>query len=256
MTDIFRLDGKVALVTGASSGLGWHFARRLAEAGAAVAITARRLDRLEELAAEINGAGGRALPVALDVTDPASVAQAVAAAEAGLGPIDILINNSGIGGPPALATALEAEDWDAVLDTNLKGAWLVARSVARSMMAGGRPGSIVNIASVLGLRVAIGVVPYAVSKAGLVQLTQAMALELARYGIRVNAIAPGYIMTDISREFLDSTSGQKMIQRIPQRRVGEAGELDGALLLLASEASRYMTGAVIPVDGGHLVSTL
>ena len=256
MADIFRLDGKIVLVTGASSGLGRHFAKRLAEAGAAVAIAARRLDRLEQLAAEIAATGGRALPVVLDVTDPASVAEAVTAAEAGLGPIDVLINNSGVAGPSSLATDLDDADWDAVLDTNLKGAWLVARSVARAMMAGGRPGSIVNIASVLGLRVAIGVAPYAVSKAGLVQLTHAMALELARHGIRVNAIAPGFITTDINRDFLDSASGQKLTQRIPQRRVGEEGDLDGALLLLASEASRYMTGVVIPVDGGHLVSTL
>jgi len=256
VSDIFRLDGKVVLVTGASSGLGRHFAQCLAGAGAAVAIAARRLDRLTALAAEIEAAGGRAHPVALDVTDSASVDRAVAEIESALGPIDGLINNSGLGGPPSLAVDLDEADWDAVLDTNLKGAWLVARAVSRAMMAGGRGGSIVNIASVLGLRVASGVAAYAASKAGLVQLTRAMALELARHGIRVNAIAPGYITTDINRDFLAGPAGQKMIQRVPQRRVGDERDLDGALLLLASDASRYMTGAVIPVDGGHLVSTL
>jgi NAD(P)-dependent dehydrogenase (short-subunit alcohol dehydrogenase family) len=256
VSGIFRLDGKVALVTGASSGLGRHFAACLAEAGAAVAIAARRTDRLAVLADEIAAAGGRACPVALDVTDSASIERAVAAAEAALGPIDVLINNSGLGGPPSRAVELDEADWDAVLDTNLKGAWLVARAVSRAMIAGGRGGSIVNIASVLGIRVAAGVAAYAASKAGLVQLTRAMALELARHGIRVNAIAPGYITTDINRDFLEGPAGQKMVQRVPQRRVGEARDLDGALLLLASEAGRYMTGAIIPVDGGHLVSTL
>jgi NAD(P)-dependent dehydrogenase (short-subunit alcohol dehydrogenase family) len=256
MPDIFRLDGKVALITGASSGLGRHFAQCLAGAGASVAIAARRLDRLSELADEIDAAGGRAFPVALDVTEAASVEAAIAAILAEFGPIDVVINNSGVGGPPALAVDLDEAGWDGVLDTNLKGAWLVARGAARAMIAAGRPGSIVNIASVLGLRVASGVAAYAASKAGLIQLTQAMALELARHRIRVNAIAPGYIATDINRDFLAGPAGQKMIARVPQRRIGEAGDLDGALLLLASDASRYMTGAVIPVDGGHLVSTL
>jgi NAD(P)-dependent dehydrogenase (short-subunit alcohol dehydrogenase family) len=256
MTELFRLDGAVALVTGASSGLGRHFARRLAASGAGVALAARRLDRLQSLAAEIEAAGGRAFPVALDVTQGHSVAAAVARVEAEFGPIAVLVNNSGIGGAAALAAALDEPDWDAVLDTNLKGAWLVARAVARQMIGAGREGSIVNIASILGIRVAQGVAAYAASKAGLVQLTRVMALELARHRIRVNALAPGYIETDLNRDFLNSPAGQKLVQRVPQRRLGQPDDLDGALLLLASAASRYMTGVVIPVDGGHLVTTL
>jgi NAD(P)-dependent dehydrogenase (short-subunit alcohol dehydrogenase family) len=255
-TDLFRLDGKVALVTGASSGLGRHFAHRLAKAGAAVAVAARRLDRLTELAAEIRAEGGRAHAVTLDVTDAASVEAAVVAIETALGPIDILVNNSGVSGPPNYAIDLAEADWDAVLATNLKGVWLVSRAVSRAMIAGGRGGSIVNIASVLGLRVAHAVAPYAASKAAVVQLTQAMALELARHQIRVNAVAPGYFETDINRSYLESPPGQAMVKRIPQRRTGQAQDLDGVLLLLTSDASRYMTGTVIPVDGGHLVSTL
>lgn len=256
MTELFRLDGAVALVTGASSGLGRHFARRLAAAGAGVALAARRLDRLESLAAEIRAAGGTAFPVALDVTEEHSVVEAVARVEAEFGPIAVLVNNSGIGGPAAFAVSLEEADWDAVLDTNLKGAWLVARAVARQMIGAGREGSIVNIASILGIRVAQGVAAYAASKAGLVQLTRAMALELARHRIRVNALAPGYIETDLNRDFLHSPPGQALVRRVPQRRLGQPDDLDGALLLLASAASRYMTGVVIPVDGGHLVTTL
>jgi NAD(P)-dependent dehydrogenase (short-subunit alcohol dehydrogenase family) len=254
--DLFRLDGKVALVTGASSGFGRHFAGVLAEAGAAVALGARRIDRLEALADEIRAAGGRAHAVPLDVTDAAGIKAALAASEAALGPIDILINNSGISGPAAFAVDIEEADWDQVLDTNLKGVWLVSRAVARLMIDGGRGGSIVNIASMLGLRVAHAVSAYAASKAGVAQLTKAMALELARYRIRVNALAPGYFETDLNRDYLGSPAGQAMIKRIPQRRSGQAEDLDGALLLLASEASRYMTGTVIPIDGGHLVSTL
>jgi|SRR5580658_201443 NAD(P)-dependent dehydrogenase (short-subunit alcohol dehydrogenase family) len=256
MSDRFRLDGKAALVTGASSGLGRHFALCLAEAGAAVALAARRLDRLEDLAAEIEAAGGRAFAVALDVTAAVSVERAVASVAEALGPIDVLINNSGVSGPPVLSVDLDEKDWDAVIDTNLKGAWLVARAVSRTMIAQGLGGSIVNVASVLGSRVASGVAAYAASKAGLIQLTRATALELARHRIRVNAILPGYIATDLNRDFLDGPAGQKMVQRVPQRRFGAPEDLDGTLLLLATDASRYITGAAIAVDGGHLVSTL
>ena len=255
-TDLFRLDGQVALVTGASSGFGHHFATVLAGAGAAIILAARRVDRLEALAGEIRSAGGRAQAVLLDVTDAPSIAAALAAGEAALGSIDILINNSGVSGPAAFAIDLDEAQWDQVLDTNLKGVWLVSRAVARLMIAGGRGGSIVNIASMLGLRVAHAVSAYAASKAGVAHLTKAMVLELARHRIRVNALAPGYFETDLNRDYLNSAAGQAMIKRIPQRRSGQVEDLDGALLLLASDASRYMTGTVIPIDGGHLVSTL
>lgn len=251
----FSLAGRCALVTGASAGLGAHFAQVLASAGAQVWLAARRTDRLQALEAELRGRGARAESIALDVTSGDGVAAAFdAMAAAGALP-EILVNNAGIGlGTPALETP--EHDWDQVVDTNLKGAWLVATEAARRLVAAGRGGSIVNIASILGERVGAFVAPYAASKAGLVQLTKALALEWARYGIRVNALAPGYIATDINREFLASDAGDRMRRRIPQRRFGEARDLDGPLLLLASDAGRYMTGAVIAADGGHLVSGL
>jgi len=249
------LGGEAALVTGASAGLGWHFAKVLARAGAKVALAARRLDRLEALAAEIEGEGGRALPVACDVTSAASVKEAVTAAETELGPVTILVNNSGIA---IVKKPLEhsEEDWDQVVDTNLKGAWLMAREVAAHLVALGKPGRIVNIASIIGLRTMGGVVSYAASKAGLIHLTHNMAMELGGRGITVNAIAPGYIETDMNREFLTSSAGEALAKRIPLRRIGQPDDLDGALLLLASSAGRYINGVVIPVDGGHLVSGL
>ncbi len=249
------LSGEAALVTGASSGLGAHFARLLAERGAKVALAARRLDRLTALAGEIAGLGGRALPIECDVTQPASVEAAVTAAETELGPITILINNSGVAIAKKIFDTTE-EDWDQVLDTNLKGAWLMAREVAKHLAALGRPGAIVNIASIVGLRSMKQLATYAASKAGLVHLTHVMALELAPLGIRVNALAPGYIETDINREFLASPAGQAVVKRIPAGRFGQPADLDGALLLLASDAGRYISGAVIPVDGGHLVGAL
>jgi NAD(P)-dependent dehydrogenase (short-subunit alcohol dehydrogenase family) len=251
----FDLSGSVALVTGASGGLGRHFAEVLAGAGAAVAVTARRTNRCAEVAAGIVARGGRAVAVRLDVTDAASVAAAFAEAEAALGPVGVLVNNSGIAASVRTTELLEA-DFDAVMDTNLKGAWLAAAEAARRAKATGTALSIVNVASILGLRVTGHVSAYAASKAGLIQLTKAMALELARDGVRVNAIAPGYIETDINSTFFASEAGQAMVRRIPQRRLGVPADLDGPLLLLASDASRYMTGAVIAVDGGHLVSPL
>jgi len=249
------LNGVVALVTGASSGLGRHFARTLAGAGASVALGARRTDRLEALAAEIAAEGGTALPLALDVTDAASVEAAVARAVATLGPIGVLVNNSGVA-TTAPAIDLAESDWDKILDTNLKGAWLMSRAVARGMIAAGTGGSIINIASVTAERTANQLSAYATSKAGLAHLTKGMALELARHQIRVNAIAPGYIETEINAGFFATPAGEAMLKRIPQRRLGKPEDLDGVLLLLATEASRYMTGSVIPVDGGHLVSSL
>lgn len=251
----FSLQGRCALVTGASSGLGAHFAGVLAAAGARVWLAARRTDRLQALQSRLRETGAQADSVALDVTSGASVAAALDALAAAGSVPDIVVNNAGVGGGgPALETG-EA-GWDEVLDTNLKGAWLVATEAARRLVAAGKPGSIVNVASILGLRVGAGVAPYAASKAGLVQLTRALALEWARHGIRVNALAPGYVVTDINRDYLASAPGQKMLGRIPQRRWGEAADLDGPLLLLASDAGRYMTGSVVAVDGGHLVSGL
>lgn len=255
MNELFSLAGRTALVTGASAGLGAHFAEVLAAAGAQVWLAARRVDRLQALQAELRAGGARVEAVALDVTDAASVQGAFdAMQEAGALP-DVVVNNAGVGlGTPALSTS--EPDWDQVVDTNLKGAWLVATEAARRLVAAERKGSIVNIASILGERVGVFVAPYAASKAGLVQLTKALALEWARLGIRVNALCPGYIATDINRDFLASEEGDRMRKRIPQRRFGEARDLDGPLLLLASDAGRYMTGAAIAADGGHLVSGL
>lgn len=252
----FDLGGRVALVTGASGGLGLHFARTLAGAGARVALAARRLERLDANVAAIVAAGGEAVAAAMDVTDPEGVERGVAeVAERFGGPATVVVNNSGV---TASKTALDLDpaEWDQVLDTNVKGAWLVARAAARRMIDAGVGGSVVNVASVLGLRVAGRVAPYAASKAGLLHLTKSLAFEWARHGIRVNALAPGYVETDLNREFFASDPGKALIARIPQRRLGRPEDLDGALLLLASDASAYITGSTIVVDGGHLQSTL
>lgn len=247
------LSGKSVLVTGASSGLGRSFALTLARAGADVAIAARRLDKLEELAAEIEGLDRKAAAIQLDVTDAGNIKLAVEQTTAALGSLDILINNSGIA-PAAPAIDLDEGEWDRCMDTNLKGAWLMAQESARKMIEGGKGGVIVNIASILSVRVQKGTAPYAISKAGLLQMTKALALEWARYGIRVNALAPGYIETDISRDFLQSDGGQRMMKSIPQRRFGQAEDLDGALLFLTGDASQYVTGVFLPVDGGHTLA--
>ncbi len=255
MTANFDLSGKIALVTGASGGLGRHFAGVLAGAGAVVAVCARRMDKVTETVAGIESAGGRAFGVEMDVTDADSVAAAFGVIEEQAGAVTVVVNNAGIA-ISKLALDLDEGDWDRVLDTNLKGAWTVAQAAARRMAEAEVGGVIVNIASVQGLRVSKGVVPYAVSKAGLIQMTKALALEWARHGIRVNALAPGYVDTDLTRDFLATEAGKALMKRIPQRRPAEMRELDGPLLLLASDASSYMTGAVIAVDGGHLVSSL
>jgi NAD(P)-dependent dehydrogenase (short-subunit alcohol dehydrogenase family) len=251
----FSLTGKVALVTGASSGLGRHFAKALAREGAKVGLAARRVDAIEAGAEEIRRAGGVAKATKLDVRDATSVLDAIIAIETSLGPIDVLVNNSGMAIPKGVLDQTE-EDWDSVIDVNLKGAFLVATEVARRMRDNGRAGSIINIESIVSFRQSGRVAPYAVSKAGLTQLTRSMALELARYNIRVNGIAPGYFDTDINRGFFDTPAGEALIKRIPQRRLGEFADLEGPLLLLASDASRYMTGATLVVDGGHLCSNL
>jgi NAD(P)-dependent dehydrogenase (short-subunit alcohol dehydrogenase family) len=251
----FSLDGRVALVTGASRGLGRHFAGVLAKAGAAVALASRQQDLLAEAVRKIEAVGGRAVAVPLDVTDGKSVRACVAAAEAALGPIDILVNNAGIAVSKPLLTHDEA-DWDRVLDTNLKGAWLMSRELASRWLELKRGGRIVNISSLLALRTVKNVPSYTAAKAGLDHLTRTMAVELARYGITVNAIAPGYVETDMNRGFLSSATGQALISRIPAGRVGAPDDLDGALLLLVSPAGAYLNGVVLPVDGGHAVSVV
>lgn len=247
MTD---LTGKVALVTGASSGLGAQFARVLAGVGATVVLAARRTDRLAALAAEI---GARAHAVALDVTETAGIAAAVAQAEALAGPIDILVNNSGVSATHRLLEVTEAE-WDQVLATNLKGAFFVAQAVARRMVAGKRPGRIVNVASAIALKPYAGISAYSISKAGVVQMTKQFALELARHGIACNAICPGYIETEINSEFFATEAGRKLVDRLPRKRLGQPEDLAGTLLLLAGDASGFLNGAVIAVDDGLAVS--
>ena len=255
MTPDFNLDGKTALVTGASGGLGRHFAGVLAGAGARVAVCARRMDKVTETVAGIDADGGKAIGVEMDVTDSASVTAAFESVGEQAGTVTVVVNNAGVADGKAALEWTE-DDWDRILDTNLKGGWTVAQEAAKRMAAAETGGVIVNIASVLGLRVGKGVLPYAVSKAGLVQMTKALALELAPRNIRVNALAPGFVETDLNREYLASEHGQKQLKRIPFRRPGTLEELSGPLLLLASDASAYMTGAILAVDGGHLVSSL
>ncbi len=245
-----KLKDKTALVTGASSGLGEHFARVLAAMGAHVTAAARRVDRLERLCADISADGLTAYAVAMDVTDRVSVDRVFADQS-----FDIVINNAGVTfDGPAIKT--DESNWNWVLDTDLNGVFRVAQSAGQALVRDGKAGSIINIASILGLRVAGNVSAYATAKAGVVQMTKSLALEWARYGIRVNAICPGYIETDLNRDFFASEAGNALIQRIPQRRLGHLSELDGPLLLLASDDSSFMTGTEIVVDGGHLVSSL
>ena len=251
------LRGRHVLVTGASGGLGEHFARLCARCGAAVTVGARRRERLDALVSELRAAGApHARAVDLDVADEASVAAAFAAAlEEGAPPLDVLVNNAGIAGTGS-PIETSSEEFDRILATNLRGVWLVSQAAARVWRDGKRPGAIVNIASILGERVVGGTAPYVISKAGVIQATKVLALEWARFGIRVNALAPGYIATDINREFFESEPGQQMIRRIPMRRLGRPEDLDAPFLLLAGEGSAWMTGSVLSVDGGHLVSSL
>ncbi len=246
------LSGKTALITGASGGLGLHFAKMLAGHGVSVLLGARRADALEEVCEQIRKAGGSARAIRMSVTDRTSVEEAFDALD---DKVDILINNAGVTVSKRASELTEA-DWDGILDTNLKGTFLVAQAMARQCRNAGRNGAIVNVASITGLRVAGNISAYAASKAGVIQLTKALALEWARDGIRVNALCPGYIETDLNREFFSSEPGLALIKRIPQRRLGKPEDLDGALLLLCSDAGRYITGATLAVDGGHLVSSL
>jgi NAD(P)-dependent dehydrogenase (short-subunit alcohol dehydrogenase family) len=252
---IFDMTGTVAIVTGGFSGLGLHFARTLALQGCAVAMCGRRIDLGRELARELRQQGRCAEAFELDVTDHASVQRCVDAVEAMLGAPGLLLNNAGIAhhGP---SLELAEETWSRTLQVNLDGVWTMTRAFARRARAAQRPGNVLNIASILGLRVAQQVLAYSVAKAGVIQMTKALALELAQDRIRVNALAPGYFQTDLNRAFFESEAGTQMVRRIPLRRLGRMRELDGPLLLLASEASSFMTGSVVCVDGGHLASSL
>lgn len=247
------LKGKRVLVTGASSGLGAHFVRVLAGEGAHVCAAARRLDRLEALARDCSDLSGRVSPLAIDMASVTAIEAAIAQAHAAMGGLDVLVNNAGIAEPERAMDLTEAQ-WDSHLDVNLKGCFFAAQAAARLMA--GQGGAIVNIASILGERVAVSIAPYAAAKAGLVQLTKALALEWARHDIRVNALAPGYVVTDLNRDFFETEAGLALIRRIPMRRPASLADLDGPFLLLCADASRFMTGAVVAVDGGHLVSGL
>ena len=245
------LAGQHALVTGASRGLGEHFAKTLARKGATVVLAARRLDKLKTLASEIEAEGGQAFAVAMDVTSADSVTNAFAAIEKEFNaPCNILINNSGVGQASWFVDTTEAE-WASIVDTNLTGVWRVAQQASKALIAAGQPGTIINIASITAQQPSLMISGYAASKAAVAHLTRNMAIELSRYGIRVNAIAPGYFKTAINDDYLDSEAGDRMRKRIAMRRFGDYSDLEGPLLLLASEASAYMTGTTITVDGGH-----
>jgi 3-oxoacyl-[acyl-carrier protein] reductase len=252
-SELFDLSGHVALVTGASSGLGMRFAEVLAENGAAVVLVARRTDRLAATKARIEAAGGQAIAIGADVLDRAAMAQAFVEAEKMFGTVTLLVNNAGVA-HSGRALELPAEEWRRILSTDLDAVFFWAQEAARRMIAAGRQGAIVNIASVLGFGVSKGTAAYATAKAGVVQLTKALALELAYKGVRVNAIAPGWFVTEINRDFLLSEKGAAMTREIPVGRFGEDGDLDGVLLLLASNAGRYITGATYVVDGGQMVA--
>jgi NAD(P)-dependent dehydrogenase (short-subunit alcohol dehydrogenase family) len=255
--DLFSLDGKTALLTGASTGIGRHLAGTLAEAGANVVLGARSVDKLAERVAELEGQGRRVRAVPLDVRDLDSVRAFFDAAEAAFGPADILVNNAGIEAGAKTYVTLDDAGWDDVINTNLKGAWWMSREFTQRVAKARRPGGvIVNISSITAERGTKGIFPYAVSKAALNRATEVMALEGAKHNVRVNAIAPGYIYTNVSKDLLDSDIADEFVKGIPQRRLGEFTDLDGPLLLLASDASSYMTGSVVVVDGGHLCASL
>jgi len=250
--ELFDLKGRVALVTGASSGLGARFAEVLAANGAAVALVARRVERLNDLKARIEKAGGRAVAIAADVLDRKAMERAFDQAEAAFGTVTILVNNAGVA-HSTRAVELSEGEWRRVVGTNLDAVFFWAQEGARRMLAAGKPGAIVNIASVLGFGVSKGTIAYAAAKAGVIQITKTLGLELAFKGVRVNAIAPGWFVTEINREYL-SGAGAKITRDIPVGRFGKDGDLDGALLLLVSDAGSYIAGATIVVDGGQMVA--
>ncbi|MDP6377495.1 MAG: SDR family NAD(P)-dependent oxidoreductase [Pseudomonadales bacterium] len=254
---MFDLTGKHIIITGASSGFGHHFAGVLARQGAAVTLGARRTDKIDARAAELVAEGLKASGAALDVRDKDSIVAFLDAAEAAHGPVDILINNAGVEAGPKTYLMIDEEDWDYVIDINLKGAWLCSKLYTERVLAGGQKGgNIINISSITDKRTIKGQFPYAVSKGAMTRMTEVMALEAARYGIRVNALAPGYVLTNVSRVLLESDQSDEFMKGIPMRRYGEFADLDGPLLLLASDASAYMTGSVLVVDGGHVCASL
>ncbi len=251
----FDLEGKVALVTGASGGLGAHFARVLCRNGSRVIAAARRLDRLQALADECAELAGSVYPIAMDVTDSVSITRGFDEAQAACGQVEILVNNAGVADRKSLMR-IEVESWDWVQNTNLRAAWMVARETARRLLAAEKSGSIINIGSVYGVGVGIGNAAYATSKAALIQMTRSMALELSRKGIRVNALSPGYFRTELDAEFFDSDAGKAYFDTLPMQRPGNLDELNGVLLLLASDASSFISGSNLVVDGGHLVKSI
>jgi NAD(P)-dependent dehydrogenase (short-subunit alcohol dehydrogenase family) len=257
MTYSISLHNKVALVTGASSGLGARFAKVLAAQGAKVVLASRRVDRLKELRAEIEGEGGQAHVVMLDVNDVVSIKAAVAHAETEAGAIDILVNNSGVSSTQRLTDVTE-EDYDFVFNTNTKGAFFMAQEVAKRMILRAkadpkRQARIINIASMAGLQVLSQIGVYCMSKAAAVHMTRAQALEWGRYNINVNAMCPGYIDTEINHAHFQTEAGQKLIAQLPRKRVGDPSDLDGMLLLLASDSSRFINGSILTADDGHSI---
>ncbi|MFC3608827.1 SDR family NAD(P)-dependent oxidoreductase [Stutzerimonas tarimensis] len=250
--DRFSVEGRVVLVTGAGTGLGAHFARVLGASGARVACVARRVERVEAIAAEIRATGGEAIACNMDVTDRESIARALEQIEQEFGVVDVLVNNAGLSNP-APFQSMSQEQWTSLLDANLSGPFYVAQAVAQRLIAAGKPGSIINIASILGHLARAAFLNYGTTKGGLINMTQYMALDLIDHGIRVNAIAPGYFPSEMTNPFYESDAGQKEIANLPPKRLGRHEELDGPLLLLASEASSYMTGSVVTVDAGHSI---
>jgi NAD(P)-dependent dehydrogenase (short-subunit alcohol dehydrogenase family) len=257
MADIFDLTGKHVAVTGASSGFGHHFAGVLAARGARVSLGARRVEKIEARVSAIHETGGSAMGSALDVCDRDSMGAFFDAAEDAFGPVDVLINNAGVEAGPKTYMTIDEDDWDRVLSTNLKSTWLMSKLYTERVVAHDRKaGNIVNVSSITDRRTIKGQFPYAVSKGALTRMTEVLALEAPRYGIRVNALAPGYVLTDVSRVLLESDRAPEFVKGIPLRRFGEFDDLDGPLLLLASDASRYMNGSVVVVDGGHVCASL
>lgn len=257
MTNPFSVEGKNIVITGASSGLGHHFSGVLCEAGAKVVLGARREEKIQTRVDELRASGGDATGIKLDVRDADSIAAFLASAEEAYGPIDVVINNAGVEPGAKTYAMIDEEDWDLVMETNLKAVWQISKAYTEQVVASGRKrGSIVNISSITDTRAIKGQFPYAVSKGALTRMTQVMALEAARFGIRVNALSPGYFLTDVSRVLLESDLAPEFVKGIPMRRLGEFSDLDGPLLLLVSDASRYMTGSVVVVDGGHICASL
>ncbi len=257
MSEPFDLSGKVIAISGASSGFGRHFGGVLAQAGATVVLGARRKDKLAERVSEIQAQGGKAMAMPLDVREKSSITGFIDTIYSEFGQLDVIVNNAGVEAGAKTYTMIDEQDWDYVLDTNLKSAWIISKYYTEQVVAHNQgSGNIIMISSITDTRTIKGQFPYAVSKGALSRMTQVMALEAARYNIRVNALAPGYILTDVSRILLESDLAPEFVKGIPMRRFGEFDDLDGPILLLASNASKYMTGSILTVDGGHVCGSL